>query len=109
MVHCLPGVMKTMRMRKRHNLAPRMERCAELLVTEPEALRGRWLEAFPGFRRAVVELGCGKGRFTAETAALMPDTLYIAVARSALPPARSRGGTSISATPGPRAGTPSCA
>ena len=70
-----------MRMRKRHNLAPRMERCAELLVTEPEALRGRWLEAFPGFRRAVVELGCGKGRFTAETAALMPDTLYIAVER----------------------------
>ena len=70
-----------MRMRKRHNLDARMERCAALLAEEPEALRGRWREAFPGYERLYVELGCGKGRFTAETAAAMPDTLYLAVER----------------------------
>ena len=31
-----------MRMRKRHNLDARMERCAELLIEEPESLRG-WI------------------------------------------------------------------
>ena len=70
-----------MRMRKRHNLDARMERCAELLIEEPESLRGRWREAFPGHERLYVELGCGKGRFTAETAAAMPDTLYLAIER----------------------------
>ena len=56
-----------------------MERCAALLIEEPEKLRGRWLESFPGHERLHVELGCGKGRFTADTAETMPETLYIAV------------------------------
>lgn len=56
-----------------------MERCAALLDTAPETLRGRWREAYPGHERLYVELGCGKGRFTADTAESMPDTLYIAV------------------------------
>jgi tRNA (guanine-N7-)-methyltransferase len=66
-------------MRKRANLDARMERCAALLIEEPEKLRGRWLETFPGHERLHVELGCGKGRFTADTAETMPETLYIAV------------------------------
>ena len=70
-----------MRMRKRSNLAPRMARCAALLVEEPEALRGRWLSAFPGYDKLYVELGCGKGRFTTETAASLDKTLLIAVER----------------------------
>ena len=73
------GEYADMRMRKRANLDKRMERCAGLLIEEPEALRGRWLESFPGHERLYVELGCGKGRFTADTAETMPDTLYIAV------------------------------
>ena len=56
-----------------------MDRCAALLIEEPAALRGQWLERFPGHERLYVELGCGKGRFTADTAEAMPDTLYIAV------------------------------
>lgn len=68
-----------MRMRKRANLDARMERCAELLNTEPEALRGQWREHYPGFEQVYLELGCGKGTFTAETAASLPDTLYIAL------------------------------
>ena len=58
-----------------------MERCAALLAAAPETLRGRWLEEFPGKTRLYVELGCGKGRFTAETAATLPQTLYLAVER----------------------------
>lgn len=68
-----------MRMRKRSNLGPRMEKCAEYLIDDPAALRGKWLESFPGYDRLYLELGCGKGRFTADTAELMPGTLYIAM------------------------------
>ena len=68
-----------MRMRKKPNLVPRMERCAATLITDPEALRGRWLEQFPGHQALQLELGCGKGRFTVETAAAEPDVLLIAV------------------------------
>jgi len=58
-----------------------MERCAELLDTAPESLRGEWQARYPGYERLYLELGCGKGRFTAETAAAMPDTLYVALER----------------------------
>lgn len=70
-----------MRMRKRHNLAPRMERCAGLLIEQPELLRGAWRERFPGFEELHLELGCGKGRFTADTARANPKTLFVALER----------------------------
>ena len=68
-----------MRMRKRANLDARMERCAALLIEEPEKLRGQWRTQFPGHERLYLEIGCGKGRFTADTAETMPETLYIAL------------------------------
>ncbi len=68
-----------MRMRKRPNLEKRLEKCTELIIDDPAAFRGRWLAAFPGCSRLHIELGCGKGRFTAETAAAEPETLLIAV------------------------------
>ena len=68
-----------MRMRKRHNLEPRMEKCAHLMISEPESLRGRWAEEFPEFKNIQLEIGCGKGRFTVDTAADMPDTLLVAI------------------------------
>ena len=49
-----------LRMRKRSNLGPRMEKCAEYLIDDPAALRGKWLESFPGYDRLYLELGCGK-------------------------------------------------
>jgi tRNA (guanine-N7-)-methyltransferase len=66
-------------MRKRHNLAPRMEACAEYLIEDPASLRGQWRESFPGYNKLYVELGCGKGRFTVETARQNPDALMIAI------------------------------
>ena len=68
-----------MRMRKKPNLVPRMERCAATLITDPEALRGHWLEHFPGHQALHLELGCGKGRFTADTAAQNPDIFLAAI------------------------------
>ncbi len=69
-----------MRMRKKKNLIPRMDRCAPCHVRDGFALRGRWREALmPGAREVHVELGCGKGRFTAGTAAEHPDVLFIAI------------------------------
>jgi len=68
-----------MRMRKRHNLSPRMEKCADLLIEDGQGLQGKWRESFPEYKKIFVELGCGKGRFTADTAETIPDTLLIAV------------------------------
>ena len=70
-----------MRMRKKKNLLPRLERCADRRIIEPAQLRGKWRELMPQCRALHVELGCGKGRFTVETAAQNPDVLFIAVER----------------------------
>lgn len=70
-----------MRMRKMKNLVPRMERCADYREEDPETFRGVWREKMPGCRELWVELGCGKGKFTAETAQANPDVLLLAVER----------------------------
>lgn len=68
-----------MRMRKKPNLTPRMERCTPVQIAAPEALRGRWREVFPQYRELRLELGCGKGRFTCEQALREPDVLLLAL------------------------------
>lgn len=70
-----------MRMRKKTNLDARMERCSRILVPDPIAQKGKWLEKMPHATEVWLELGAGKGRFTAETAAAHPHVLYIAVER----------------------------
>ena len=70
-----------MRMRKKKNLIPRMERCSSVLVTDPTAYRGQWRSLFHPDCQVHVELGCGKGRFTAETARENPDILFVAIER----------------------------
>ena len=70
-----------MRMRKKKNLETRMEACAALWVKDPAEMRGRWREKKQDARLLRLELGCGKGRFTAETAAASPEDLYVAVER----------------------------
>ena len=73
-----------MRMRKRPNLVPRMEKCEALMVSQPEELKGRWknfAENRMGKKAETLylELGCGKGRFTVDTAESLPEILYIAI------------------------------
>lgn len=72
-----------MRMRKKKNLIPRMERCAALIEREPAARRGRWLADFPGYRELRLEIGCGRGRFTVETAKENPDVFFVALEKVA--------------------------
>jgi len=64
------------RMRKRHNLAPRMERCAEYLIDNPAENRGHWKN---GDRPLLLEIGCGKGSFTCALARQRPDSEIIAM------------------------------
>ena len=68
-----------MRMRKKPNLIPRMERCAQVQIKDPKALKGMWRESFADYKKLWLELGCGKGRFTAGTAQANPDSMLIAV------------------------------
>lgn len=73
-----------MRMRKRPNLAPRMEKCAALMIDAPEEWKGRWRDAAEDrmgkkAEKLYLELGCGKGRFTVDTAGSLPEVLYIAI------------------------------
>ena len=70
-----------MRMRKKKNLIPRMERCAAVQEKDPYAMRGRWREWLTPDCALCLEIGCGKGKFTVETAALEPDVLFVAVER----------------------------
>lgn len=67
-----------MRMRKKPNLQPRMEKCAAVLIKQPSALRGHWYEQYPD-KTLWLEIGCGKGRFTVGTAQEHPEAELIAL------------------------------
>ena len=68
-----------MRMRKKPNLEERLKRCEQLVIKEPESLRGKWSE-LSGGRRICLEIGCGKGRFITETAKESQET-FLSVSR----------------------------
>jgi len=70
-----------MRMRKKKNLIPRMERCSSVWVQNPAEHKGHWHDFMPSACEIRLELGCGKGKFTCETAAQHPDKLFVAVER----------------------------
>ena len=70
-----------MRMRRMKNLESRMAACAELRITNPADFKGKWRSLKEDATALWVEVGCGKGKFTAETAAANPDVLLIAVER----------------------------
>lgn len=72
-----------MRIRRKPNLIPRMERCAHVQIQEPAELKGEWLKQNPDYSALWVELGCGKGRFTAETAEQNPQALLVAIEKVA--------------------------
>lgn len=72
-----------MRIRRKPNLIPRMERCAHVQIKDPAALKGEWLKNISGYTELWLELGCGKGRFTADTAEQNPDILLVAIEKVA--------------------------
>ena len=70
-----------MRMRKKPNLEPRMAACAAWQVADPAAQKGCWRALKPESTALWVEVGCGKGKFTVETAQANPTVLVIAIER----------------------------
>lgn len=70
-----------MRMRKKPNMPQRIEKCGAVHIADPENYRGKWLHTFPEYKELYLEVGCGRGRFTSETALLLPDTLIVGLER----------------------------
>ena len=68
-----------MRMRKKPNLHPRMDRCEAVWIREPKTLQGKWRSLMPEAKELHVEVGCGKGKFTVELAKSRPDVLLVAI------------------------------
>ena len=55
--------------------------CRSVWLEDAAYLRGNWRSLMPQARELRLEIGCGKGKFTVETAALEPDVLFVAVER----------------------------
>ena len=70
-----------MRMRRMKNLDSRMAATAAYRIENPADQKGIWRQLKPDATALWVEVGCGKGKFTAETAQANPDVLLIAVER----------------------------
>ncbi len=70
-----------MRMRKKKNLDTRMEASEAWLEKNPAQWKGHWRDRLNGAAEVRLELGCGKGRFTVETARQEPEVLFLAVER----------------------------
>ena len=68
-----------MRMRKRPNTKPRMERCDDVWIRDPQSLQGNWRSLMPEAKELHVEVGCGKGKFTVELAKANPEILLVAI------------------------------
>lgn len=70
-----------MRMRKMKNLVPRMEAASAYRIENPVEYKGNWRSLKADCAALWVEVGCGKGKFTVETAEANPHVLLIAVER----------------------------
>lgn len=68
-----------MRMRKKKNCGVRMERCADILISEPDKMKGKWSERFGNENPIHIEIGCGKGSFAAGMARMYPEVNFIAI------------------------------
>lgn len=67
-------------MRKKPNLPKRLERCAGMILEEPTAYCGHWLETFGG-TELHLEIGAGKGKFLVETAKANPELFFVGIER----------------------------
>jgi tRNA (guanine-N7-)-methyltransferase len=69
-----------MRQKRIKNVDEKMVLFSEPLVGCPVMFKGRWREAFGGFRASAplrLEIGCGKGRFIKASALKDPGSLYL--------------------------------
>ena len=69
-----------MRLRRKKNLIPRLERCGDIWIREPALKKGQWLTDHTA-GTLHLEIGCGRGKFTVETAEARRDVLLVAIER----------------------------
>ena len=67
-----------MRQRRLKNLDRKYEAYEDMLVYEPEKMKGGW-SGISGGRPLYLEIGCGKGKFISELAGREPEHHFIAV------------------------------
>lgn len=67
-----------MRMRRKPQARPQLAVCP-FCVADPNANKGQWAAQFVRQNPLYLELGCGKGNFIAEHAALHPEINYLAI------------------------------
>lgn len=67
-----------MRQRKVKNLEDKYAKYEEILVYEPQKVKGKWHE-ISGGRPIFLEIGCGKGKFISELAGREPENFFVAV------------------------------
>jgi tRNA (guanine-N7-)-methyltransferase len=68
---------KRMRLRGRKNIRESLERQQDLVVLEPEQLKGRWHEFFGNVHPIHIECGMGKGQFISRMSLNNPHNNYI--------------------------------
>jgi len=66
-----------MRMRKKKNRDLRLASCGDLVVAKP--CPDKWTELFENDHPIFLEIGCGKGKFIAQTALQNPQNNYVAI------------------------------
>lgn len=66
-----------MRLRGRKNVRESLDRQSDLVVLDPQALKGRWSEFFGNGNPIHIECGMGKGQFISRMSANNPNINYI--------------------------------
>ena len=68
-----------MRQRRVKNEKEKVMSYSDIVVTNPEAYKGKWNEFFKNNHEIHIEIGCGKGRFITSLAEENPNINYLAI------------------------------
>lgn len=68
-----------MRLRNKPWAQEKIDNHPQIVVSNPEATKGNWMEAFGNQQPLHIEIGSGKGRFITEMAKANPDINYIGI------------------------------
>lgn len=71
-----------MRMRRKKHREERLENCSEYIINNIEDYKDDIKKIFGDDKKLCMEIGCGKGKFIAETAKQNPDVNFIAVEKN---------------------------
>lgn len=70
-----------MRPKQKKNAAQRLEMCADIIIDDTNSLKEGFFPIFNNHNPVHLEIGCGKGGFSCEMAALYPNINFIGIER----------------------------